>query len=95
MAHLHHIGHCFTHPADVGDCVSWQICSRGVSQDAQEAAERIFFRDMQNDVYSEELKCIIAKHDPPSHSPLLKLNPTIDSSGLLRVGGRIKHSGLR
>lgn len=46
VAHLHHIGHCFTHPADVGDCVSWQICSRGVSQDAQEAAERIIFRDM-------------------------------------------------
>nr|XP_046258699.1 uncharacterized protein LOC124066389 [Scatophagus argus] len=49
---------------------------------------------MQHDAYSEELKCITAKRDLPSHSSLLKLKPSIDSSGLLRVGGRINQTGF-
>nr|XP_046258521.1 uncharacterized protein LOC124066300 [Scatophagus argus] len=94
VAHLHHIAHCFTQPAGVGNCVGWHICSKGASKDVLERAENIIFRDMQHDAYSEELKCITAKRDLPSHSSLLKLKPSIDSSGLLRVGGRINQTGF-
>lgn len=94
VAHLLHIAHCFTHAADVGDCVGWHVCNQVKTKVSLERAENIILRDIQHGVYSKELKCITAKRDFPSHSSLLKLKPTIDSNGLLRVGGRLNQSGF-
>ena len=94
MAHLCHIAHCFAHPTEVGECVGWHICKNGVSGELLERAETLIIKSVQQEVYSEEFKCISTKQELSTRSPLIKLNPIIDSSALLRVGGRIQKSGL-
>lgn len=49
---------------------------------------------MQQEVYSDEFKCIRVNRNLSKQSPLVKLNPTTDGDGLLLVGGWIRHAGL-
>lgn len=70
------------------------VQKKQISVDSLERAEKEIIRNVQQDVYSEEFKYIRANHNLPNQSSLIKLNPTIDSSDLLWVGGRIHHAGL-
>lgn len=58
-----------------------------------EAAETILLRDLQRKYFTDELRTI-PKGSPPAPS-LRKLDPFVDaSSGLLRVGGRLKSADI-
>lgn len=94
VVRLHHIAHCFTEPSDDSQCTGWHFCSKGLSVNNLLKAEEIIINSVQHEVYSEELKCITSTGEIPSRSPLLKLNPIIDSNGLLRVGGHIRQAKL-
>ncbi|XP_060761029.1 uncharacterized protein LOC132870982 [Neoarius graeffei] len=94
VAKLRHIALCFAHSQNDGDCAGWHICKKAISSGTLEEAENLVIWSVQHEVYGEEFRCITAKCDLSKQSPLIKLNPTIDSSGLLRVGGRISQSGL-
>ncbi|KAM4544606.1 uncharacterized protein PAE49_017493 [Odontesthes bonariensis] len=52
-------------------------------------AESVIIRAVQHDAYETELECLREGKALPKKSPLKKLNPVADESGLLRVGGRI------
>ncbi|TKS65718.1 Extracellular calcium-sensing receptor [Collichthys lucidus] len=52
-------------------------------------AENIIIHAVQHDAYETELDCLREGRELPKQSPLKKLNPVADESGLLRVGGRI------
>jgi len=43
VAHLHRIAHCFTHAADVGDCVGWHVCNQ--------VKTKVFLRPISELVY--------------------------------------------
>ncbi|XP_067282638.1 uncharacterized protein [Pseudorasbora parva] len=94
IARLQHIAHCFTGTNDDSQCTGWHLCPNGLSVSDLLKAEKIIIKSVQHEVYSNELRRISSKGDIPSHSPLLKLNPIIDSNGLLRVGGRIGQAEL-
>lgn len=49
---------------------------------------------VQQEVYSQEIKCIQKHERMPKTSPLRNLDPFIDTHGLLRVGGRLHHSSV-
>lgn len=49
---------------------------------------------MQREAYKEELACIAKEKEIPRNSILQKLNPYVDDGGLLRIGGRLKHTVL-
>lgn len=50
--------------------------------------------DIFKDVYKEELKCLTQGTKVHCQSSLAKLDPFIDESGLIRVGGRIRRADL-
>ncbi len=50
-------------------------------------------KSVQNECYSEELKCINSGSNIPPSSSLWKLHPILDQNQLLGVGGRIEQSG--
>lgn len=63
--------------------------------DSLEIALREITTSVQQKVYSEEFKCIQANCNISKQSSVIKLNPIIDSEGLLRVGGRIRRAGFK
>ena len=46
----------------------------------------------QNQVYQSEISSLTNHNVVPTSSPLRKLNPVLNSNGLLVVGGRLKHA---
>lgn len=94
VAYLKHVARCFAGSAKDTSCVGWHICKTVLSCKLLEEAEELVIKNVQADAYADELRCISAKQDLSKHSSLIKLNPTVDERGLLRVGGRIKHSDL-
>ncbi|UYV82191.1 hypothetical protein LAZ67_21001303 [Cordylochernes scorpioides] len=52
-------------------------------------------RFIQSSEFQSEITCCKQKKSLPTNSRLLSLNPFIDESGLLRVGGRLRHSNLQ
>ncbi|KAL6485054.1 hypothetical protein MHYP_G00070990 [Metynnis hypsauchen] len=92
IAHLIHIARTFSHSTLTSSCRSWHICQPSVEEKAQ--AKVCILKSVQKECYQEEIKCIRERLNISSSSSLCKLNPILDSDGLLRVGGRIKHSGL-
>ena len=56
-------------------------------------AELTIVKMIQAEVFAEELK-LLNKHALPERNRLAKLDPFVDGSGILRVGGRLKRSPL-
>ncbi|XP_061185131.1 uncharacterized protein LOC133193178 [Saccostrea echinata] len=54
-------------------------------------AETVIIRDIQQKFYSEEIENLKDSKPLPKNSPIQKLDPYIDSEGILRVGGRLKN----
>lgn len=54
-----------------------------------ESVEKLIVKEAQSEMYHEEIQAIRNGREPPKNSPLLPLNPILDSDGLLWVGGRI------
>ncbi|XP_025766921.1 uncharacterized protein LOC112848107 [Oreochromis niloticus] len=94
VAHLCHIAQCFSHSSKNQRCVGWHMCKSGLSVIDIVRAEQIIIKCVQEEMYSEELKCIKMKHDLPKTSTLYKLRPILDSEGMLRIGGRIGRGQL-
>ncbi|XP_054590105.1 uncharacterized protein [Nothobranchius furzeri] len=94
VAHLCHIAQCFSHSSKNQRCVGWHMCKSGLSVVDIVRAEQIIIKCVQEEMYSEELKCIKMKHDLPKTSTLYKLRPILDSEGMLRIGGRIGRGQL-
>lgn len=84
---------------------SWKILNRAITKlihkarahtkslnskiDAPTQARLVIIRNVQHDVFAEEVKCLSRGDVISKSSPLRKLNPILDADGLLRVGGRI------
>ena len=93
VAYLHHISHSFK-SKDGSGCSGWHLCKASFTDEALTQAEHTIIRAVQQEVYAEEIKCIMTKRDIPHNSSLHKLNPMIDDENLLRVGGRLAESNL-
>ncbi|XP_049332403.1 uncharacterized protein LOC125799519 [Astyanax mexicanus] len=89
VARLLHILQCFSHPSSSRTCVGWHMCKDGLSVADITKAEHVIIKCVQQECFSEELKCIKSNCALPKTSPLYKLHPVIDSEDLLRIGGRI------
>ena len=55
-------------------------------------AENYWLSLIQGEQFAKELESLKANHDLPKTSSLLHLHPFVDSTGLLRVGGREQNS---
>ena len=59
---------------------------------ARKRAQLLIVRNLQIEAFEEEFDSLEKKKELSKTSPLLKLNPIIDSDGLLRIGGRLKRA---
>ena len=53
-------------------------------------AQLAIIRDAQKEGFKEDYKALIAKRPLPTNSPLIKLNPRLDESGVIRSGSRLE-----
>ncbi|KAI3351066.1 hypothetical protein L3Q82_005633 [Scortum barcoo] len=60
----------------------------------RERAEHHVVKDLQRKAYREELHLLSKGNSLPSHSELYSLDAFLDKDGVLRVGGRLRHSSL-
>ncbi|XP_061923831.1 uncharacterized protein LOC133663402 isoform X2 [Entelurus aequoreus] len=94
VANLIHVAQCFSFSKTNKDCTGWHICKTAITCELLEQAENIMMKNVQQETYADEIKCISAKQNLSKHSPLIKLKPIIGNDSILRVGGRIIRSGL-
>jgi len=57
-------------------------------------AKKYWVKAVQSEIFQLEFKIIAERGSLPASHPLAKLTPFIDSSGILRVGGRLQASSL-
>ncbi|XP_071172930.1 uncharacterized protein [Mytilus edulis] len=62
--------------------------------DIRKEAETLVLRETQLQYYSNETDCLKSGKQLPKNSNIIALSPILDSEGLLRLGGRLKHSKL-
>ncbi|XP_067275875.1 uncharacterized protein [Pseudorasbora parva] len=60
----------------------------------REDAKRIIIKDLQSQVYAEEIALLRKGMQPPRNSRLYNLNAFVDHDGLLKVGGRLCNSSV-
>lgn len=89
VARLFYIARSFAQPTPDNACHGWHICRTGPTEEELEKAKIFVIKSVQHDCFLKELNCIARGQNLPSQSSLRKLRPVVDSSGLLRVGGRI------
>lgn len=65
-----------------------------LSPDEIQEAKRYWLKTMQLEMFPDELSKLQNQSPVPKSSSLASLNPYVDSQGLLRVGGRLRHSRL-
>ncbi len=87
IAHLIHVARSFAHSTQ-DECQGWHVC-RPAEEELLKAKVCIV-KSVQNECYSEELKCINSGSNIPPSSSLWKLHPILDQNQLLRVGGWIE-----
>ncbi len=60
----------------------------------REHAEHYIIKDLQENLYQEELKLLSKGIPLPSHNPLYSLDAFLGEDGVLRAGGRLSNSSL-
>ena len=94
VGHLIHIARSFTQARQGDNCHGWHICRKSQTEEELEKAKELVIKSVQHECYSEELTCIETSLNLPLSSDLRKLHPFLDSTGILRVGGRITQAKL-
>ncbi|XP_034384943.1 uncharacterized protein LOC117728244 isoform X4 [Cyclopterus lumpus] len=75
-------------------CKGWHHCKIGYTVEESDQALHIIIQAVQEEVYSQEIRCIQKHEQIPKCSPLKNLDPFIDAHCLLRVGGRLHNANL-
>ncbi len=87
VAHLIHVARSFAHSTQ-DECQGWHVCQP--TEEELLKAKVCIVKSVQNECYSEELKCINSGSNILPSSSLWKLHPILDQNQLLRVGGWIE-----
>ncbi|XP_028328030.1 uncharacterized protein LOC114478897 isoform X1 [Gouania willdenowi] len=93
IAKLKHTAQSFKNSTE-STCYGWHKCSEHLSENQLNQAKITVICSVQRELYREEIKQIEQGAPLKNSSPLSKLNPFIDTNGILRVGGRLKRAQL-
>ena len=66
----------------------------GLDADDLRRAEDLIIREVQHDSFTDEISALQKSLQPSKNSAIAKLDPYIDTKGLLRVGGHLRLSKL-
>ena len=79
----------------VGICRGWHICTESHSLDTKARATIVILNEVQYDSFKDDIDALMSSKSLGTNSALSKLDPYIEeSTGLLRVGGRLGQSSL-
>lgn len=73
----------------------WYHCEDSTSIESYTSAERLVLRILQKEEFSRKYACLVENRPLPCNSNLLPLDPFLDESGLVCVGGRLRKSHLK
>lgn len=93
IACLIHIVKSFKHSNKVNQCKGWHWCKQPRSPEELHQAMEVILQAAQKHAFQKEWLALQAKRPVPKDSSLQRLNPVI-MDGLIRIGGRLKHSNL-
>ena len=71
-----------------------QLCVDKDDPGVRKDTETFIIRQIQCETFEKEIENLKIQKPIQKDSAILKLDPFIDSEGVLRVGGRLKHSNL-
>lgn len=91
VENLLHISQSYSHKKK---CKGWHICPDSKSVLNKVKAEQLIIRTVQEEMFQEEVFSLQQSKEIPRKSSLLNLSPVLDSHGILRVGGRLKHASV-
>nr|XP_034322470.1 uncharacterized protein LOC117688488 [Crassostrea gigas] len=91
LARLKHIARAWS---GTSQCRGWHFCNKAKDVKLYLETEKHIFREVQNEAFLEEIRCIRENKDLNRGSSLLKLHPFLDSDGIVRVAGRLSKSDL-
>ncbi|XP_056016958.1 uncharacterized protein LOC130053620 [Ostrea edulis] len=91
IAHLKHIARSWSGQPP---CKGWHACSKAKDIHLLQEAEKVITREVQKESFAEEIEQLQTGQPIKKGSTILKLNPFIDSDGILRVGGRLNKASL-
>ncbi|XP_062247185.1 uncharacterized protein LOC133956282 isoform X1 [Platichthys flesus] len=94
IIHLIHIARLFNKTLKNSPCKGWHHCKTGYTVEESDQVSHIIIQAVQEEVYSQEIKCIQKHEQIPKSSPLKNMDPLIDAHCLLRVGGRLHNANL-
>lgn len=75
-------------------CKGWHLCSKSKSVDCRLLAERVIVRSVQAETFPDEINCLASGVSLSKGSPVFGLNPILDETNILRVGGRLRLASL-
>ncbi|XP_077277433.1 uncharacterized protein LOC143905732 [Temnothorax americanus] len=82
----------------IAQCMRWKQNALGTKTtgplivEELDETEKIIARLVQRDIFSQDYEALVAGRNLSSKSKLRALDPFIDDRGLIRVGGRLRHS---
>lgn len=91
ISFLRHIAASY-HKNDI--CSGWHVCSEHKTVKASQETERFIIKEVQHEQFQNELLCIKENRPLPKGSPIITLNPFVDTEGILRVGGRVNRADI-
>lgn len=90
---LTHVARSFSKSSDTEMCKRWYHCIEPCIAEVTQAKSTII-KAVQQEMYKEEFDSLTKNGHVSQGSYLEKLDPYIDSDGLMRVGGRIRAADL-
>ncbi|XP_076857275.1 uncharacterized protein LOC143511532 [Brachyhypopomus gauderio] len=94
VATLVHVVRSFKKDRRTTGCNGWHWCPKPFTTDELSKATAAIILAVQRTSFSEELAVLSVGDEISKRSPLVKLNPTADPEGLLRIGGRLELADL-
>jgi hypothetical protein len=92
VSFLIHVLRSFKSPSE--ECCGWHLCNSSELPENSHAAELAILRTVQRHYFTDEVKALNLGNIIPRHSSLYQLDTNIDDDGLIRDGGRLRHSAL-
>jgi len=71
---------------------SCALDNHSLSSSECDRAKTYWIKQIQAEVFSEEIKALTSGHTISPKSPLSSFNAFLDSNGVIRVGGRLRHA---
>lgn len=70
-------------------CHRWHKCDKRVTEEQLQQTKATIIREVQREVYADDIRRMEQGESLSKQSPLNKLNPFMDTNAVLRVGGRL------